>query len=145
MSEATSEAARTPQPMLGLYDRPMWKSIGERAMKLQCCTECAGFQYPPAPVCVHCLSSQLEWRALSGRGSIISWVVFHKSYLDAYPAPYNVIAVRLEEGPVIISNLEPPLPEGNWIGRAVRLTYVTMADELVLPRFTVDVGEQEST
>lgn len=149
MSHATSEAARTPQPVLGLYDRPMWESIRERAMKLQCCTDCGGFQYPPAPVCVHCLSSKLEWRVLSGRGSIISWVVFHKSYLDAYPAPYNVIAVRLAEGPVMISNLEPPLPEGNltgnWIGKSVRMTYVTMPDELVLPRFTIDEGELKQT
>jgi uncharacterized protein len=82
---------------------------------------------------------------LSGRGSIISWVVLHKSYLDAYPAPYNVIAVRLAEGPVMISNLEPPLPEGlltgSWIGKPVRMTYATMPDELVLPRFTIDEGE----
>lgn len=144
MSQATSEAVRTPQPVMGLYDRPMWESIREHAMKLQCCTGCGGFQYPPAPVCVHCLSSELEWRALSGQGSIISWVVFHKSYLDAYPAPYNVIAVRLAEGPVMISNLESPLPEGNWIGKPVRMTYVTMADERVLPRFVIDSQEQES-
>ncbi|WP_438394023.1 Zn-ribbon domain-containing OB-fold protein [Caballeronia sp. DA-9] len=144
MSQATSEAARTPQPVMGLYDRPMWESIREHAMKLQCCTGCGGYQYPPAPVCVHCLSTELEWRALSGQGSIISWVVFHKSYLDAYPAPYNVIAVRLAEGPVMISNLESPLPEGSWIGKPVRMTYVTMADELVLPRFVIDSQEQKS-
>jgi len=144
MSQATSEAARTPQPVMGLFDRPMWESIREHAMKLQCCTGCGGYQYPPAPVCVHCLSTELEWRALSGQGSIISWVVFHKSYLDAYPAPYNVIAVRLAEGPVMISNLHPPLPEGNWIGKPVRMTYVTMADELVLPRFVIDSQEQKS-
>jgi uncharacterized OB-fold protein len=140
MSQAISEAARTPQPVLGLYDRPMWESVREGAMKLQCCTECVKFQYPPAPVCTHCLSPRLEWRVLSGRGRITSWVIFHKSYLDAYPAPYNVIAVTLEEGPVMISNLEPPLPEGNWIGRAVRMTYVAMADGFVLPRFTIDAG-----
>jgi uncharacterized OB-fold protein len=90
------------------------------------------------------LSTELEWRALSGQGSIISWVVFHKSYLDAYPAPYNVIAVRLAEGPVMISNLESPLPEGSWIDKPVRMTYVTMADELVLPRFVIDSQEQKS-
>jgi len=76
-------------------------------------------------------------------------VVFHKSYLGAYPAPYNVIAVRLAEGPVMISNLEPPLPDGDlggsWIGKSVRLTYSTMPDELVLPRFTIDDGEPKQT
>jgi uncharacterized protein len=138
MSETIFEPPRTPQPVLGLYDRPMWESVREGAMKLQCCNECAQFQYPPAAVCVNCLSSQLEWRTLSGRGRIVSWVVFRKSYFDAYPAPYNVIAVRLGEGPVMISNLEPPLPEGDWIGKGVRMMFVTMPDGFVLPRFVVD-------
>src|ERR1700712_3021189 len=144
MSHATSQAARTPQPVMGLYDRPMWESIRAHAMKLQCCIDCGGFQYPPAPVCVHCLSSELEWRGLSGHGSIISWVVFHKSYLDAYPAPYNVIAVRLAEGPVMTSNLEGPLAQREGVGKLVRMTYVTMTDELVLPRFVIDAEKPES-
>jgi uncharacterized OB-fold protein len=141
MSQATPEAAQTPRPVSGLYDGPMWESIRERTMRLQCCADCGTFQYPPGPVCSHCLSSRLEWRAVSGRGRVISWVIFHKSYLDAYPAPYNVIAVRLEEGAVMVSNLEPPFPEGDWIGRAVRMTYAEMPDGMVLPRFTIDPDE----
>jgi uncharacterized OB-fold protein len=137
---STSGIARTPQPVMGLYDAPMWQSIREGAMRLQCCKDCGGFQYPPAPVCTHCLSSELEWRLLSGRGRVISWVIFHKSYLEAYPQPYNVVAVRLEEGPVLISNLEAPVPEGNWIGTPVSMVYSTMPDGFILPRFVVDAN-----
>jgi len=123
---------------MGLYDAPMWQSVREHGMQLQCCTDCGRFQYPPGPSCSHCLSPELQWRPVSGRGRILSWVVFHKSYLDAYPAPYNVVAVRLEEGVVMVSNLEPPVPQDNWIGTPVRMTYVTMEDGFVLPRFVVD-------
>lgn len=125
----------TPAPVVGLYDERMWQTIAARAMELQRCVACGRFQYPPAPACMHCGDDQLEWKPLSGAGTIISWVVFHKTYLPAYPAPYNVIAVRLREGPVMVSNLEPPAPDGSWIGAPVELVYVTMPDGLVLPRF----------
>ena len=125
----------TPPPVMGLYDAPMWGSINARKMRLQKCCSCASFLYPPGPTCGECLSMQYEWTAIKGVGEIWSWVVFHRSYLLAYPAPYNVIAVKLEEGPMLISNLDGELPAGSWIGCRVQLTYVTMPDGVVLPRF----------
>ena len=125
----------TPRPVLGLYDRPMWDSISARRMCLQRCRACASWQYPPGPGCVSCGSEDQEWTPLSGHATILSWEVFHRQYLPAYPAPYNVIAVRLAEGPAMISNLEGLQPGGSWIGKAVRLVYADMPDGAVLPRF----------
>jgi uncharacterized OB-fold protein len=125
----------TPPAVMGLYDRPMWDSIRARGMKLQRCRKCASWQYPPGPGCVACGSEEQEWTPLSGQATILSWEIFHRQYLPAYPAPYNVIAVRLAEGPVMISNLEGTKPEGSWIGHKVRLVYVDMPDGAVLPRF----------
>ena len=129
--------AITPPPVLGLYDRPMWDSIGARKMQLQRCDACGTYQYPPGPGCPACLSMDLTWVPIAGRGRILSWVVFHRQYLLAYKAPYNAIAVQLEEGPIMISNLEGKPPDGSWIGHAVQLTYSTMPDGVVLPRFTL--------
>jgi uncharacterized protein len=132
------EGVRTPSPVMGLYDAPMWASIRAGSMQLQQCDDCGKVLYPPGPVCPHCLSSNLTWKPVSGRGKIISWVIFHRTYLPAYPEPYNVIAVQLADGPLLMSNLEGPEPEGNWIGRSVRMTYATMPDGFVLPRFVLD-------
>jgi uncharacterized protein len=132
--------AATPAPVMGLHDAPMWASIRERRLRLQRCKACGTWQYPPGPGCPRCLSTDLGWRAVSGGARIVSWVVFHRQYLPAYPAPYNVIAVRLDEGPLMVSNLEGPTPEGSWIGRWVRLTYAVMPDGAVLPRFVLDGG-----
>lgn len=127
--------AKTPKPVMGLYDKPMWESISARVMRLQRCRACSSWQYPPGPACPQCLSCDLEWTEVSGRGRILSWVVFHRQYLAAYPAPYNSIAVRLEEGPTMITNLEGAMPGPDSIGRPVRLIYVAMPDGMVLPRF----------
>ncbi len=127
----------TPQPILGLYDRPMWDSIRARAMQLQRCDDCGTYQYPPGPGCPACRSMALRWVPISGGGRILSWVIFHRQYLPAYPAPYNAIAVQLAEGPVMVSNLEGAPPDGSWIGHAVQMTYTTMPDGAVLPRFVL--------
>ena len=127
----------TPPAVMGLYDAPMWESIRARRMCLQRCQSCGSSQYPPGPGCTACGSEAQEWTPLSGRATILSWEIFHRQYLPAYPVPYNVIAVRLDEGPVMISNLAGPNPVGSWIGRAVRLVYAEMPDGAVLPRFTL--------
>jgi uncharacterized OB-fold protein len=137
MAEKTNVPA-TPRPVLGFHDGPFWEHVRARSMALQRCDGCGAFRHPPSPACPACLSEASHWEPVSGRGTIISWVVFHRQYLPAYPAPYNVIAVRLAEGPVMVSNLEGDPPERTWIGAPVRLVYATMPDGAVLPRFTLD-------
>lgn len=135
MTVSSHRVPATPSPVMGLYDEPFWKSVNERRMALQCCANCAKSHYPPVPCCPQCLSTELYWNPVSRYGRILSWTVFHKTYLEAYPHPYNVIAVRLDEGPVFISNLEAAPPDDVWIGQAVELVYVEMTDGMVLPRF----------
>ena len=126
---------RTPARVMGLYDAPMWESIERRRMMLQRCRTTGTYFYPPGPGSPDCLEGGWEWTEISGRGIILSWAIFHRQYLPAYPVPYNVVAVRLEEGPVIISNLEGDVPAGAWIGYEVLMTYVKMPDGITLPRF----------
>lgn len=132
-----SQTTATPPRVLGHYDEPFWRHMQDDGrMHLQCCNDCGTWRYPPGPVCHACLSPSSEWKPVSGGGELLSWVTFHKQYLPAYPAPYNVIAVRLDEGPTLISNLiEDPEPGDRPIGRRVRLTLVAMADGVALPRF----------
>lgn len=132
-----TQTAATPPRVLGLYDEPFWNRLKETGrMHLQCCSRCGTWRYPPGPACSACLSPDYEWKPVSGGGELLSWVMFRKQYLPAYPAPYNVIAVRLDEGPTLISNLVSD-PEGGEkiIGRRVRLKVVDMDDGVALPRF----------
>jgi uncharacterized OB-fold protein len=49
-----------------------------------------------------------------------------------------VITVKLQEGPLFISNLEGQVPKGSWIGAKVNLIYSEMAEKQYLPRFVMD-------
>lgn len=134
------QTTATPPRVQGLYDGPMWDLLRETGrLHLQCCTDCGAWRYPPGPCCPECLSAGSAWKPASGRGEVLSWVVFHKQYLPEYPAPYNVVAVRLAEGPIVISNLVD-LPAGPVIGRRVSMVAVQMADGVTLPRFEMEAS-----
>lgn len=121
-----------------VYDRPMWDSIRERRWALQCCRSCGKFRYPPAPNCPECLSLDYEWKPLSGIGKIISWVIFHRKYLPEYEPPYNVVAVQLAEGPIVVSNLVGTEPQGSWIDQLVHVAYVPDGAGNLLPKMQLD-------
>ncbi|GGE50183.1 hypothetical protein GCM10011360_41510 [Primorskyibacter flagellatus] len=111
-------------PIQALTDLPMWQSIEEGALKLQFCSDCDTCRYPPAPICPSCLSMDSEWRPVTGEGTVMSWVIFHRKYFDDFPPPYNAMAVRLDEGPIIVTNLLDPVPGSSLIGRRIKLEYV---------------------
>lgn len=118
------------QPVMALTDLPLWQSIKDGALALEFCDSCGTCRYPPAPVCHNCLSFESEWRPVAGTGTIVSWVVFHRKYFDDFPPPYNAVSVRLDEGPIIVTNLVGDIPDGSWIGRGVTLEYVTHEDRV---------------
>lgn len=111
------------QQVMTLYEEPMWESIERQRLALPKCAHCGTFRYPPGPICADCNALEYDWTEISGGGKILSWVIFHRQYFDDYPPPYNVIAVRLDEGPILISNLIGREPEGSWIDQRVSLTY----------------------
>ncbi len=123
--------------VVSLYDEPMWKSIEAGRWALQQCDDCGTHRYPPAPICAKCLSMSYTWKPLSGQGKILSWVVFHRQYFDDYKPPYNVVAVQLAEGPIVISNLVGTEPRGSWIGRDVAICYERDAEGGAIPRVTL--------
>lgn len=105
------------------YDEAMWESLERQRMQLPRCRRCGVFRYPPGPVCAACSSLDHDWCDLSGGGTILSWVRFHRQYFDDHPPPYNAIAVRLDEGPILVSNLIGREPEADWIGQRVTIAY----------------------
>jgi uncharacterized OB-fold protein len=98
-------------------------------------------------MCPHCRSPAVEWRLMSGRGRIWSYVVPHPPLLPGYAdlAPYNVIVVELAEDPALrmignlvasadgeINEVDPATIE---IGAAVRAVFPRVAPDLALPRW----------
>jgi uncharacterized OB-fold protein len=117
------------------YDKEMWDSIAAQQLKLQRCKDCGTFRYPPGACCPNCISTYAEWVAVSGRGKLLAWTTFHRQYLPAYPAPCTSIAVQLEEGPILIANIDQEFVPRLKVDAAVEMIYGLHPDGYTLPRF----------
>jgi len=125
-----------PLPKIDALNRPFWEAAREGKLVVQTCRRCEDVHMPPTPVCPACLSDEQEWRPASGRGSLESWIAFHRAYWDGFKdeLPYNVCLVRLQEGPLLVSNLVGS-SDGAKLGATVRAVFRPATDEITLPVF----------
>lgn len=125
-----------------MFDEPFWDSVSRDETRLQCCSSCSTYRYPPGACCPNCLSLEAEWVTVSGKGRVLSWTTIHRQYLPAYPAPSTVVAVLLDEGPIMITHFDNDDVGKLRLDAPVTLTYSTHPDGYRLPKFTL--GENSS-
>ena len=83
------------------------------------------------------LSDRFEWKAISGRGTVYSTIVFHQVYNRAFAGdvPYNVSLIQLEEGPRMFSNVVGVDPQEVKVGDSVQVVFDPVTPEISIPRF----------
>jgi uncharacterized protein len=96
-----------PLPVIDSLTQGFWDLARQHVLSAQVCGACGDVHFPPSPVCPKCLSEDQSWQPVSGRGRIESWVEYHRAYWFGFAPelPYRVCLVRLEEGPLMVSNL----------------------------------------
>jgi uncharacterized OB-fold protein len=126
-----------PLPTLDDGNRPFWTAARAGKLTLQHCNACQKPRYPINHICPHCLSDKFEWKAVSGRGTVYSSIVFHQIYNQAFAGdvPYNVALIQLEEGPRMISNVVGIPPSEVKVGDKVQAVFDPVTPEISIPRF----------
>jgi uncharacterized OB-fold protein len=126
-----------PLPAIDNWNKPFWEATRERRLVAQECRKCSTVFFPPGPVCPHCLSGDLGWRQLSGRGTIESWVVFHQLYYKGFAddVPYNVAMIRLDEGVRMLSNVIGTTNDRLHVDMKVEVVFEPATDEISIPKF----------
>lgn len=126
-----------PLPRITRDNREFWEATRRHELRLQRCGACERFRYPPSPVCPECLSEAFAWTPVSGRGTVSTWVVFHKAYFPSFAdeVPYAVVQVELEEGPRLTANLVDVPNEQVRVGLPVEVVFDDVTAEITLPRF----------
>jgi hypothetical protein len=144
-----SDAFLLPQVDEGT--RPFWEGTRLGELRIQRCSSCGRRRFPPRPMCPSCRSIESTWPAMSGTGTIWSFVIPHPPLLPAYAnlAPYNVVVVALDEDPAIrlvgnlVASADAPInsvePASIEIGEAVRAVFPEVGEGVSLPRW-VRVG-----
>lgn len=130
-------AIEKPLPRPTEDSAPFWAAAHTGELHMQRCCNCSHVRFPPSVVCARCLSGKAEWIALSGRGTVFSWIVVHQSQHPAFNSdtPYNVAIVELEEGPRLHTRIVGCSNEEIFINMPVEVVFDRVNDEVSLVTF----------
>ncbi|HWW49660.1 MAG TPA: Zn-ribbon domain-containing OB-fold protein [Xanthobacteraceae bacterium] len=135
MSEATASRP-VPKPSVYVDTTPFWEGAKRKELFLQYCKDTGRFQHYPRPVSIYTGSRNLEWRQVSGRGTVYANTVIRipGPGLEGR-LPLSVVTVDLEEGARILANIVGSPPEDVKIGAAVEVVWDLLADDIYYPAF----------
>ena len=117
---------------------PYWEGAKAHELRIQFCTDCQKHFFYPRIFCPTCLSDAVEWRKVSGKGTLLTYV------LSARPAPgfenelpYAIAIVKLDEGPHLMSNIvNTELTPANLpAGMALEVVFEDVNEKITLPKF----------
>ncbi len=86
-----------PLPVPDRDSAPWWEALGRHELVVQSCRACGRLRWPPRAMCGECASFEWAWLPVSGRATVVSWIVNHHRFGDAFPERYAVVAARLDE------------------------------------------------
>ena len=132
----TNPLTEHPRPAPDPDSEAFWRFCAAEELRIQRCLDCGTYRHHPRPRCPACQSDAFEWAQCSGRGTIASYTICHAPVLPAFAAsvPYNVIVVRLDEGPYMVSNL---VDHGSdpVIDQPVEVTFKRIDGDFAIPQF----------
>jgi uncharacterized OB-fold protein len=126
-----------PVPTVTPEMAPFWEAARRQQLVVQRCRGCGTLRFPAREVCSSCLSRDVEWTPVSGRGEVFSRVVMHQANHPAFAAvaPYAVVVVQLAEGVRMLSNVVDCAAGDVRIGMPVEVVFETLEGGVALPLF----------
>lgn len=138
MNDTVTKKIPRPIPKINAYTEtaPFWNAAIKGKLLIQFCRDSGEPQFFPRPVSLATGKRNLEWREVSGRGTVYTFTVTR----NAWPGhedrvPYIVALIELEEGVRMMCNLFNVNPNEVKIGMAVKLIWEKLSDDINYPAF----------
>ena len=113
-----------------------WDACKEGRLVLQRCLECDALQHYARSLCTACNSTKLDFVDASGSGVVHSFTVVYRSPdPEGIEPPYVVALIRLDEGPIMMSNVIDTDPETVYCEQPVTVDFLDLEDGNRLPVF----------
>jgi uncharacterized protein len=123
-------------PVVDDRDTAGFFAAAERGeLVVRACSNCGTFLHLPRAYCRACASWDGHWEAVSGWGHLHSWTVVEHQVHPAYPAPYTIVLVELDDAPGVryVGNIpgRPDLTDG----MAMRVRFDSVDGGGMLPQW----------
>ena len=116
--------------------QPYWDALADGRVELQRCSECDTWVYYPRARCPHCLSPDLVWHEVSGKGVVYTFTVARQPTTPAFAEVDDPIiaVVELDEGVRVTTSLEEIEPADVRVGMRVEPVFAPAEDGMVILR-----------
>ena len=133
------DSAPPPVPMADPLTQPFWDGTGEHRLLIQRCTACGTYIHLPRPVCRNCLSFDLDYAEVSGRGTLYSFTITHKVFHPYFAdqAPYVLATIELDEqsGLMFLANIVDIDHSEVRIGMELHVGFEPLGPDHTIPVF----------
>lgn len=142
-------SSNKPMPVATRLSAPFWDGLKAGKILLQQCGDCQQWTFYPRRHCSHCLSHDVTWKEVSGRGTLYTFTVARVPTLPEFAgAELQILAVvELEQGVRVNTTLIGLDPEQIEIGMPVKPVRARVSEDgTVLLRYTganVDLTERD--
>ncbi|UVF76732.1 thiolase C-terminal domain-containing protein [Gordonia mangrovi] len=129
-----------PLPQPTLRSAEFWASGADGVLRIARCEACGRLSHPRPPMCPHCRSRDVTMSPVTGRGVVVAVTVNEQQWLPAFPAPYIIAIVALEEDSAarLTTNIVGCDPGDVGVGTRVRVTFEQAAADIWIPLFELD-------
>lgn len=128
-----------PMPIQTAISAPFWDGLKAGKILMQHCGACQKWTFYPRRHCSHCLSDQVEFREVSGEGTLYTYTVARIPTLPEFagPEPQLLAVVELDEGVRVNTTLVGLQESDIEIGMRVKPVRARVSEDgTVLLRFT---------
>ncbi len=106
---------------------PFWEGTRDHKLKIQKCSSCHTYRWPPRITCRNCQSTDSEWIAVEPRGTLYTYTIVGRATAKGYSnVPYTVGFIALDAHPHvrIIGNVVDVDPSAVKINMALKGQFV---------------------
>jgi hypothetical protein len=103
-------------------------------LAIRVCDGCGAVLHMPRAYCRTCGSWEGHWEPATGRGRVYSWTVVEHQVHPAFPVPYTVVLVQLDDMPARVVGYLPGVPDLEE-GQPMQVWFETLDDGVVLPQW----------
>lgn len=104
---ASEKHMQKPLPYATDISRPFWEGLRAGEVRIQKCKSCEHWIFYPRSHCPNCLSPELGWHSVSGRGRLHTFTITRTPTVAMFAdeVPQRLAVVELEEGVRVTSTL----------------------------------------
>jgi hypothetical protein len=115
-------------------------AAAEGRLAIRVCLDCQHAIHPPMAHCPKCGSWNTDWRTSEGRGTLYSWTTVTHQIHPAYPTPYTVVVVSVDDAPGVRLIGSLPGAPALHAGQPMRVWFEILDQGVVIPQWAPEAS-----